>query len=546
MQAWVRFDSLKGCFQERKGAAWILGAILLLALILRVYPLENLTYESLGLAEAVIMADAASPFFKIPQVIPPDQVPLKYYFLHAVLYFGRSEFLLALPALFFDLASILLLFYLGTLLFNRKTALLACFFMAVSVWHIHYATSVRNYPLYFFLVLASTTFLYRATKAPGIRDWIFFAAAATLGAYTFLPSLFFLIAQLCWFFLFYGRRGDLIKRLLMSLGLFAAMVAPLVVKLANAFEFRHDFSAATHGIETWGLQGHELWGVLRDHLGGITGVLPWGIFIFVLSFIWIFFFQKEKAQALLLSMLVILPICFYVFFHYAFRISISPRYFLFVYPFFLLTAAAGIASFPYLAGRIAGTCVFLLPLCLYGFFQAGLIQRDSIPKDYLFYQKATAAVASMIERNYDALDFVVMRPKRAIFPIQYYLDKANKSPLMEVDGNFDENFFMYANSKILLLGSDGDLPLLKYLAAAGRLLVVDFSEGMISESDDVILPWLRSNASGMERISPATLYLLPPPHISGDDRDSSAIARRKLLLESRVVRRLVYPFNQKE
>jgi hypothetical protein len=77
-------------------------------------------------------------------------------------------------------------------------------------------------------------------------------------------------------------------------------------------------------------------------------------------------------------------------------------------------------------------------------------------------------------------------------------------------------------------------------------LVVDFSEGMISESDDVILPWLRSNASGMERISPATLYLLPPPHISGDDRDSSAIARRKLLLESRVVRRLVYPFNQKE
>ena len=182
MQAWVRFDSLKGCFQERKGAAWILGAILLLALILRVYPLENLTYESLGLAEAVIMADAASPFFKIPQVIPPDQVPLKYYFLHAVLYFGRSEFLLALPALFFDLASILLLFYLGTLLFNRKTALLACFFMAVSVWHIHYATSVRNYPLYFFLVLASTTFLYRATKAPGIRDWIFFAAAATLGA----------------------------------------------------------------------------------------------------------------------------------------------------------------------------------------------------------------------------------------------------------------------------------------------------------------------------------------------------------------------------
>jgi hypothetical protein len=69
---------------------------------------------------------------------------------------------------------------------------------------------------------------------------------------------------------------------------------------------------------------------------------------------------------------------------------------------------------------------------------------------------------------------------------------------------------------------------------------------MISESEDVILPWLRSNAYGKGRISPANLYLLPPPRISGDDKDSSAIARRKLLLESRVVRRLVYPFNHKE
>ncbi|MFH1799726.1 MAG: glycosyltransferase family 39 protein [Candidatus Omnitrophota bacterium] len=542
MQAWARLDSLKGCFQGRKGTVWILAGILLLALTLRVCPLENLTRGSILAVEVLTMADAASPF---SHDITYDQGPLKFYLLHAVLYLGRSEFLLALPALFFDLASILLLFYLGTLLFDRKTALLACFFMAVSVWHIHYASSARNYPLYYFSVLASTAFLYRAIKTSDMRDWIFFAVAAAFGFYSFLPSLFFLIAQICWFFIFYGRRGDLIKRLLISLGLFVALVAPQAGRLSDAFEYNRDFGAATFHIETWSLQGRRLWVALRDHLGGITGLYPLGIFIFVLSFVWIFYFQKKKAQSLLLWMLVMMPICFYIFCNYAFRMSVASRYFLFVYPFFLLTAAAGIASFPYLAGRIAGTFVFLLPLCLYGFFQAGLITRDSIPSDYLFFPESdAAAIASLIEKNQDALDFVVVKPRIDIFGVQYYLDKANRSPLVEANGIFGKNYFMYTGSKILLLGSDGDLPLLKYLAAAGRLLVIDFSRG--SEGDDATFPWLRSNASGMGRYRATDFYFLPPPRISGDYKDSSAIARRKLLLESRIVRRLIYPFNRKE
>ena len=132
MLAWARFDSLRNCFQGRKGTAWILGGILLLALILRVCPLEDLTRGGLGISEATTMADAASPF---SYHITYDQGPLKFYFLHAMLYLGRNEFLLRLPALFFDLASIFLLFYLGALLFDKKTALWTCFFMAVSIWH---------------------------------------------------------------------------------------------------------------------------------------------------------------------------------------------------------------------------------------------------------------------------------------------------------------------------------------------------------------------------------------------------------------------------
>jgi hypothetical protein len=280
-------------------------------------------------------------------------------------------------------------------------------------------------------------------------------------------------------------------------------------------------------------------------LGGTTGVLPWGIFIFVLGFIWLFYFQKKKAQALLLFMLVILPICFYVFCNHIFRISVAPRYFLIVYPFFLLTAAAGIASFPSLAGRIAGTFVFLLPLCLYVFFQADRIPRFFIPNDYLLNNMYISALPSMVKRNNDALDFVVVKPKHAIFFFQYYLDKANRSPVVQVRGIFGKQYFICKNSKILLLGSEGDLPLLKYLSSAGRLLVIDFSQGTIAEGDNVILPWLKSNASRMRHFFSTDLYYFAPPRIAGDYKDSLATVLRKLL-DARVLRRWIYPFNRKE
>ena len=122
MDVVLKGDTPRGGFQGNKGAPWVLGGILLLAFALRVCPMKDLTCGSLYFGEAQTMADAALPLSKIASWLVKDQGPLKFYLLHAVLYFGRSEVLLRAPAIFFDLASILLLFYLGTWLFNRKAA----------------------------------------------------------------------------------------------------------------------------------------------------------------------------------------------------------------------------------------------------------------------------------------------------------------------------------------------------------------------------------------------------------------------------------------
>jgi len=543
MQALIWRNIFKDNFQGERGTIWVLGGILLLAFALRVCPLKDLTNGSLYFGEAQTMADAALPISEIAPTVVKDQGPLKFYLLHAMLYLGRGEFLLRLPALFFDLVSILLLFYLGALLFNRKTALLACFFMAVSIWHIHYATSAKNYPLYVFLILASTVFLYRAVKTQNMRDWFLFSGASIFSFYAFYPSLIILAVQVCWFFLCYGKCNHLIKRLGISLGLFAAMVAPWGHRLMVAFERKQNF-----GTGHWGLQGHEIWGALRDHFGGVTGPYPWGIFIFVLSFVWIFHFQKKKSQALLLLMLVVIPIFFFIFCFYVFHISIVPRYFLLIYPFFLLMSASGIASWSHWVARLAGAFVFLLPLCLYGFYQINPLSWRYIPYDYLRHDEDFAVMASLIEKNYGSLDFVAVESSPAILGIQYYLDKANKSPVVILRKNSDQDrYFMYTNPNITLYGIDGDLPLLKDLAAAGRLLVIDVGHIDNFKNGEAIISWLKSSAYRVERGHGVEFYFIsPPPRISGNYKDSSEAARQRLFLESSIRRRLIYPFNRKE
>ena len=376
-----------------------------------------------------------------------------------------------------------------------------------------------------------------------MREWLFYAAALVLSYYSYYWGFFFLAAQLCWFFMCYGRRTDLVKRLLMSLGLFFLAVLPWAVRLAVAFDYK-----IKQDPWDWGAQCQMIWVFLRDHFGGVVGPVPLGIIVYVLGFIWVYYFQKKKAQALLLFSLVVIPSLLDIFCQYVFRINIAPRYFLLVYPFFLLLAAAGIMSWRHWAARVAGVMVFMLPLFLYALYRVGVIDSAIIPFDYLRHGENHAAVASVIEKNYGALDFAVVEPPMTIFAVQYYLDRDNQSPVMELDkGEDGEKRFMYTNSKITLFGLNGDLQTLKSLAAAGRLLVVDLGQIAHEENRDAIFSWLQANAYKSERNyrghGEDLYFFSPPAKVSGGYKTSSAEARQKFLSEAHVLRRLTYPFN---
>jgi hypothetical protein len=512
----------------------LLSGILLLALALRIFPMEGLTRGGLNYSEGSMIRDAARPASQMLGEIPPDQAPMKYYFLKGMLRLGRSEFLINFPSLLFDLLSILLLFYLGEALFGRKAAVLACFFMAVSMWNIHHATLARGYPLYAFSSILSTLFLYRAVEDKKPSNWILYGLAQAFSFYSFYPSLFILAAQLCWFFVYYGQRRDLTQRLLGSLGLSFVIAIPLLLHAVTAFHYRLNFGNGLWGLQDFG----EIARAVLEHLGGLRGPVPLGVLVAGWAFVWLFYVSKQRKQALLLALLVAVPILSYVLFFYAFRMCIVPRLFFHTYPFFLLLAAAGVASWRHWVWRVAGILVFILPLCLYGFHQRGWTQQALFPPDYERQNDHFSAVAKAIQDKYErtSLDYVAVVPWPALFFIQYYLDKSNRSPVMEyLSGPDHTRYAVYEDPQITIYGMDGHLSLLQVLAAAGRLLVVDVVSGNLSTlpGGAEAVAWLRKHAHRTEHNAGADFYFITPPAaLGGDYKISSAAAKRELFLRS--------------
>ncbi len=520
-----------------------LSAIALFALFLRLHFFEKLPREELGLSEGITIAAASAPVSKIIEGICPDQGPLKYFILHAVLYLGRSEFLLVLPSLFFDLASILFLFYLGALLFDARSGLLASVFMAVSVWHIHYAISARDYPLYYFLLIANSFFLCRSVQTLKTRDWILYAATGALAFYAFFPSLFFLAAHACWLFLFFRKQKKLISQYFISAASILIAIIPILKRLNSALQFRQN------GVDSWGLQGWEILESFQDHFGGIHGFFPLGGLVFILSFLWVSFFQKKQSQALLLLILIVVPVSLCLFCVWMFRMSLAPRYFLFGYPFFLLMAAAGIASWSSRFVRFAGAFVFFIPLCVYGFFRAGLTDRYYVPVDYIQNSSLDfPSIASFVEKNPHAVDFTVILPPAAIHAIQYYLDEPNISPLVVMRNRSNgDDYYVYQNSKVILYGLD-DMSALGRLSEVGRLLVIKFSRAIGDpDKSNKIRAWLQSRADRVEHYPDVDYYYIKGPAEPPDHRKRALTDNFKAPFpDACLVECLIYPFNRQD
>ena len=139
---------------------WLI-VIVLLGALLRFYHLSG---ESLWTDEMISLSHTTASSLT-SSVITKELMPPGYFILLKgwISYFGTSEFSLRFISAFFDTLSIILVFYLGKIIFGEKfgeeAGLWAALIYALGILPLVYAQEARPYALFTFLVLFSTYLL---------------------------------------------------------------------------------------------------------------------------------------------------------------------------------------------------------------------------------------------------------------------------------------------------------------------------------------------------------------------------------------------------
>ncbi len=235
----------------RSGQAKFIGLILLLILALgAVLRIVNLGADSIWLDEAYSIQFARLPLQQLIDETASSDVhpPLYYLLLHYwIKLCGDSEAGARLLSALFSLLSILMLYALAALLFDRATGLLSALLLSLSLFHIEFAQEARMYTLLAFLSLCSLYFFLKLftteTRAPALTGYV---VTTSLLMHTHVYGFFILLAQHLFFCSLYFSRRDvfkqLLKRWLLLQGALIVLFLPwLSVMLAQFERVQHGF-----------------------------------------------------------------------------------------------------------------------------------------------------------------------------------------------------------------------------------------------------------------------------------------------------------------
>jgi mannosyltransferase len=163
--------------------------LLLLAAWLRFYDLHR---TSLWFAESVSWSQARLPFFEMIRATAQDNYPpLHNIILFATIrLFGDSEMALRTPSALLGVATVYVLYRLGSLLWDNTTGIIAALFLTISGFHVWYSTEARMYALLAFTATLFVLGTVRVIRHPSNGSLAACTAAATALLYSHVYGSF--------------------------------------------------------------------------------------------------------------------------------------------------------------------------------------------------------------------------------------------------------------------------------------------------------------------------------------------------------------------
>lgn len=216
--------------------ARVIPWLALITVIAAGFRFAELGSKSLWLDEVYSLWLARSSFSSVWHDVLSSQVNTSVYVVYMSLYYtllhfwvrlGVSEVWLRLPSALCGIATVPLLYALGSRLFSRQAGLAAAFLLAVQPVHIAYSQEARSYSLCVFLSVGAFYFFIRGVQEGNRKWWLLYVLSAALAVYSHLFATFLLPVQ--WLsLLFLDRKKTQLKSAIVSTMAILLLVAPLL------------------------------------------------------------------------------------------------------------------------------------------------------------------------------------------------------------------------------------------------------------------------------------------------------------------------------
>ncbi|MFH1339547.1 MAG: glycosyltransferase family 39 protein [Candidatus Omnitrophota bacterium] len=387
--------------------------VLIISFTLRLY---NLGFHEFWYDEVVTVNYAQNPYGNWGSF----NAPLYWLFLHFwIKLFGISEFSLRFPSLIFSFFSVILIYLLGKILFDRMVGIFAAIFMGLSPFHLWYAQEARDYSMALFLGLASSYFLYKALRGGQNRSWLFFIFVSIAALYTNYFFIFLFFAQA--FYILISRK---IKLKIHKLGYFLLISLGFIFYLPH---FLRKFYYLWHGfwipvphykslvitLENFmlGYSGFRSLYLIADILAGL---------LFITTLLIVHRKNKLKENFVFSLFLFFVPIMLIFFFSKALFSIYLDRGLIIFSPYFYIVLSLGIVFMKRIRKVvILSVLILVLFIADYGYFRDWFF----MPYEHhvgSYIKKPIKGIIKFLEKNVKPEDIIAFTNESAMLPFHFY------------------------------------------------------------------------------------------------------------------------------
>jgi mannosyltransferase len=265
---------------------------------------------------------------------------------------GETPLMVRLPAILFGIASIPLIYTLGSRVTTRFEALAAAILATVASYHIWFSQNARGYTLLLVAALLGTQLILDGLKTRSKMPWLLFAVVSALGAYTHLTMVLATVGQAIAlaFHLLASRRFTIKELKGPAIGFAGAAVLTVILylpMLGDVASFFGDSGTKAYGSSAgWAIL--EIFRSLRFGFNaGAVLVVGGAVFLVGLASYW--------RQSPFTLFLFFLPPALVYFTSVGLGRPTFPRFFFFIAGFLLLVGVRGVfAVIRFTLARLGG------------------------------------------------------------------------------------------------------------------------------------------------------------------------------------------------